>query len=68
MILGLIYSLLHLLLGCLAAVWTVKRLRRAGYLDGCFVFFCALVAFVFWPFALAVLMVDWAVDQMTERD
>lgn len=64
MIFGLVYSLIHLLLGCLAAVWTVKRMRQSGYDDGCLVFLCAVVAFIFWPFALCVLIVLLAFDEV----
>jgi hypothetical protein len=66
MIIGLLYSIFHLVLGLVAAVWTAKRLHRAGYIDGCFVFFAAFVAFIFYPFALAILIVDWVVDTFME--
>lgn len=66
MILALLYSFIHLVLGGLAAVWTAKRMKAGGYTDGCLdaclVFVCAVVAFIFWPFALAVLIVEWAVN------
>lgn len=68
MILALLYSFIHLLLGCLAAVWTVKRMEAAGYTSGCFVFAFAAAAFVFWPFALAVLTVEWAINAVFDED
>ncbi|MDE2102000.1 MAG: hypothetical protein KGL39_32440 [Patescibacteria group bacterium] len=66
MILGAIYSLIHFVLGIVAAFWTVKRLGRAGYSDGCLRFAAAVIAFLFWPLALAVLIVDWLFDAIVE--
>lgn len=68
MILGILYTFVHLLLGVLAAVWTDWRLKKAGYDDGCARFAADVVAFIFWPLALAVLIVVAAFDFVTGDD
>lgn len=59
---GFIYSLVHLFLGILVALWTIRRLKRGGYTDGCEIFLIAFVAFIFWPLVLAVLLVLAMID------
>lgn len=60
MIVGAIYSIFHLVLGVLAALWTYRRLSRSRYGDdGCLIFAAAIAAFIFWPLALAILIALW---------
>jgi hypothetical protein len=63
MILGLIYAVAHLFAGPLAAYWTWRRLKRAGFNDGCFLFLAAAFAFILWPIALPLLVIEWAAEK-----
>lgn len=68
MILGILYTFAHLLLGVLAAVWTDWRLKNGDCNDGCLRFAVDIAAFIFWPLALTVLIVMAAFDFVTGGD
>lgn len=58
MILGLLYSLLHLLLGAFSAV-CIYRMAEADELPKLMCAFLALVGFLFWPIGLMCAAVDF---------
>ena len=64
---ALAYLVAHLLAGPLAAVWTFRTLRHAGYTDGCALYGISFCAFLLWPIALLLLTVNAAVEAIDEH-